>query len=565
MKERIQRLINRYPSLLIGLVAALLFLPGLGNVHLFDWDEINFAEAAREMLVTGDWLQVQINYQPFFQKPPLFLWLQALAMAVFGVGEYAARLPNALCGILTLVLLFRLGRRLHNVRIAWLWVAAYAGSVLPFLYFKSGIIDPWFNLFIFLGLYYFILFYWKKEDKQGTVILTRRPVWYLFWAGLFIGLGILTKGPVAYLLAVLTMGVYWVYQRFRFYVSIPQFLLFTFFASLVTLAWFSLDLLQNGGQFIWEFVVYQWRLFSTPDAGHRGFPGYHVVVLLIGCFPASLFAIRRLFKRPEDVQESDQSRDFQRWMKYLFWVVLILFTIVQSKIVHYSSLAYFPLTYLAARAMDDYWTKGVKVPRWLIGALAGIGGLYALATAALPWLGRNIDLLRPLFAKDPFAQGNLEAEVVWTGWEALPGLWLALLLVFVIRYLRRRHFSWAYRFLAIGMAIFISLVLLFDIRRIEGYSQRAAIEFFASLQGEEAYIVTRGYKSYAHLFYPRTLPLDNPQRFDQQWLFYGAIDRPLYVATKVHKVHELADVPDLQELYRKNGFVFFQRLPVGKE
>lgn len=70
-------------------------------------DKINFAEAAREMIVTGHWLRVHIDYAPFWEKPPLFIWLQAIAMSVFGVNEFAARLPNALIGVATLqILLF---------------------------------------------------------------------------------------------------------------------------------------------------------------------------------------------------------------------------------------------------------------------------------------------------------------------------------------------------------------------------------------------------------------------------------------------------------------------------
>ena len=60
--------------------------PFLGQIHLFDWDEINFAEAAREMLVAGDWFNVQINFEPFWEKPPLFIWIQALFMTIFCVN-----------------------------------------------------------------------------------------------------------------------------------------------------------------------------------------------------------------------------------------------------------------------------------------------------------------------------------------------------------------------------------------------------------------------------------------------------------------------------------------------
>ncbi|MCW3122316.1 MAG: glycosyl transferase family 39, partial [Flavipsychrobacter sp.] len=80
---------------LIVLIGCLLFFPFLGQVHLFDWDEINFAECAREMIVSKDYLRAQIDFMPFWEKPPFFIWMQVLAMKMFGVGEYAARFPNA--------------------------------------------------------------------------------------------------------------------------------------------------------------------------------------------------------------------------------------------------------------------------------------------------------------------------------------------------------------------------------------------------------------------------------------------------------------------------------------
>ena len=61
------------------IVGALLFIPFIGNMPLFDWDEINFAECAREMLLTKEYFSVKINYQPFWEKPPIFIWMQALS------------------------------------------------------------------------------------------------------------------------------------------------------------------------------------------------------------------------------------------------------------------------------------------------------------------------------------------------------------------------------------------------------------------------------------------------------------------------------------------------------
>src|ERR1041385_1407902 len=100
--------------LLIAAVGAFFFLPFLGAVHLFDWDEINFAESAREMLVTKNFSRVQIDYQPFWEKPPLFFWLQAASMSVFSVNEFAARFPNSIIGIITLVTFFLIGKKIYD-------------------------------------------------------------------------------------------------------------------------------------------------------------------------------------------------------------------------------------------------------------------------------------------------------------------------------------------------------------------------------------------------------------------------------------------------------------------
>lgn len=547
-------------SLLFALAGALLFIPFLGGVHLFDWDEINFAEISREMIISGDYLRVSVNFEPFYQKPPFFFWTQALAMNAFGIGEFGARLPNAICGIITLVLLFNIGRKLYDTRFGIIWAGVYLGSVLPFLYFKSGIIDPYFNLFIFLGLYFFILFFWKKEGVSG-IELKHRYGWYLFLSGLFIGLGILTKGPVAYLIAGLTFFVYWVYQRFRFYVNAPQFLFFTLAALLVTGIWLGLETLLHGPDFMYEFNRYQVRLLSTPDAGHRGFAGYHFVVLLVGCFPASIFAIRAFLKQPPE--ENAHQQDFRRWMKFLFWTVLLLFSLVQTKIVHYSSMCYFPLTYLAAVTIYKLINGQIGFHRWMRLGLIAIGGLFVLVVFALPFLGMQIELLKPLFAKDPFAQGNLEADVRWTGFEILPGLFLLLTLVFSFRRFRDgRRIVQGFQVLFGGTAIFVLLTLIFFIARIEGYSQRAAVEFFTEKAHEDCYLAVHGYKSYVHLFYGA--PAGPGQACFQdaacmERLLEGPIDKPVYIATKVHKVDELKKMGNLREVSRKNGFVFFVR------
>ena len=149
------KILDKIPyKLLIILIGGILFIPFLGNAPLFDWDEINFAESAREMLLTGNYLQVQIDFEAFTEKPPFFIWVQALSMHFFGVNEFAARLPNALIGIITMLTLLAIGKRLKDKHFGALWALVYISCFLPQFYFKSALIDPLFNLFIFVGIYF---------------------------------------------------------------------------------------------------------------------------------------------------------------------------------------------------------------------------------------------------------------------------------------------------------------------------------------------------------------------------------------------------------------------------
>ena len=239
---------------IIGL-SALLFIPFLGNVHLFDLDEINFAECSREMILTNDYTRVHMDFVPFYEKPPLFFWMQSTSMKIFGINEFAARFPNAVCGIITLLVVFTCGKRIYSKKFGIYWALAYAGSFFPNMYFKTGIIDPWFNLFTFLSIYYFILYHWKRNgfDKEG---LTKKTWVYAVWSGMFMGLAILMKGPAALMVFLLLLAVYFIYNRFRFYFGLGHAALFFVVTILVTLAWYGYETFRNGPFFVNEFLKY---------------------------------------------------------------------------------------------------------------------------------------------------------------------------------------------------------------------------------------------------------------------------------------------------------------------
>ncbi len=540
-------------TIIIG-VSALFFLPFLGSVHLFDWDEINFAEAAREMIVTGDYLTVQINYERFWEKPPLFIWLQTLSMEIFGVNEFAARLPNAITGIISLSTLFYLGRQLKNKSFGILWTLTYFGSFLPHFYYNTGIIDPVFNFFMFLGVYNLFQYYSHSSNSLK----------YTVWAGLFIGLAVLTKGPVGYLLPVLTWVIFHLLYINKKSLPFKVGTIVTGLALLISLGWYGVDLVRHGPWFIKSFIEYQIRLLTTAGAGHGGPIYYHIVVLLIGCFPASLFCFSYFKQRTVSPYFF---RQFNRWMILLLFVVLGVFTIVQTKIIHYSSLAYYPITFLAAYQIYQYIYQQKKYSIYLLLSIALIGVCFGIIFTLLPLIGKHPEIIKP-YINDPFAKANLEAQVHWSGWESLIGvfyIFVVLLSIGFFYYKTPRRGSYT---LFLGTATTLFFVLVIFIPKIEKYKQGAPIAFYKKMQDKKCYVEVLGFKSYAHLYYRKRPPANAPSNVSRpgnhsfkQWLLKGDIDKEAYFICKNIHADKYRKREALEIINIKNGFVFFKRTP----
>ena len=539
---------------LIAILGVALFFPLLGQVHLFDWDEINFAECAREMIVSKDYLRAQIDFAPFWEKPPLFIWLQLLSMKLFGINEYAARFPNALIGVLTLLSVYYAGKRLVNEKMATWWVLLYAASWLPHFYFKSGIIDPTFNFFIFLGFFQFYLVSQNANRKLHALL-----------AGLFIGLAVLTKGPVAILVAVLAFVVHVIINKGWGGYKFSDLVYIGIAALLPIAAWFGADVLiygwSYGKWFVNEFIGYQIRLFRTEDADHGGPFFYHFIVLLIGCFPASAFLFQYLGKQ----SHAQKAKAFTRWMWIMFWVVLLLFSIVKTKIVHYSSLCYFPLTYLAALQVYKLIHEGAFIKKWVKGILIFITAIWGILLTALPLVGIYKNKIIP-FVDDPFAVGNLQADVSWSYAECLIGLvYLIALIIIIVRL--TKHFKQSIMALVVLQMLFIQIMVVHITPKIEAYSQHAAIQYFQSFVGKDVYVCVLGYRSYAHLFYTQKLPATNPHYHnaknfnypDEDWLLNGQLDKPAYFICKIQNADKYKAMPQLEAIGAKNGFAFFKR------
>jgi len=544
---------RKYIDLLfIALAAGLLFVPFLGGVHLFDWDEINFAESAREMLQAHDFLTVQINYLPFWEKPPLFIWMQVLSMQLFGVNEFAARFPDAVAGVVTLIVLYLIGERLFSRRFGLIWALVYAGSVLPQLYFRSGIIDPWFNLFIFLGIYFMVIYLASDRNRKG--------IWYVFLSAAFIGLAIMTKGPVGLLVFLLALTVWLILNGNWKKIFNGRFLIVYGITLLVVGGfWFILQIADGRASLIMDFIQYQIRLFSQKDAGHGGFLFYHFVVLFFGVFPASIFMLAA-FRKFKDT--TGEQKLFRHWMMISFWVVLILFTIVKTKIVHYSSFCYFPITFFATYVIVKMIKKELQFSTWLRGVLIGVAALEGMLFVGLQLFIRFKDrIIAKGWIHDPFAVGNLQANVHWSGFEFLLGVFLfAGVLISIVAF--RKNIQRMTIGVFMTTLIFTTLSVFVITPKVEGYSQNAAIDFYARHAGENAYVDVWGFKSYAQYFYFRKKPPVAVPRISMQQKLTGEITKPVYVVTKITgKVTFQKRYHAFHLLYEKNGFAFFKREP----
>jgi len=538
-----------YP-LIIVISAIFFFIPFLGSVHLFDWDEINFAESAREMIVTGNFSRVQIDFHPFWEKPPLFFWIQALSMKLFGINEFAARFPNAVIGILTLLTLYFIGKKLYDEKFGLIWALAYLGSFLPHIYFKSGIIDPFFNFFIFLS----VIFLAKSIRDNGE----NKGLKYAFLAGISIGLATLTKGPVGLLIAGISVLVYWATMKFQRISSWKNILLFSISCLIITSLWFVPEMINNGFWFIREFLKYQADLFLKPVAGHSGPIYYHFLVVLLGCFPISVLALPVFFRK--DAGSGDKGKYFLRWMLILFWVVMILFSVVKTKIVHYSSLAYFPLSYFAAYYVYELVNGRNTFKKYVVWILLVTGTIFSIILIGLPLIGRYKDLITP-YIKDEFAVACLNSPVKWNGYEFLIGVVYLVLIIVIIFMIKHRQFFRGIIILFYATAFCIFFYLITVVPKIEGYSQAPAINFYKSISGQDVYVTTVGFYSYAPYFYFRKMPGGNIESSNKEWLLNGEIDKPVYIVAKSTSKVLFDKHPDCRFIKQEGGFLFYYRTP----
>jgi 4-amino-4-deoxy-L-arabinose transferase-like glycosyltransferase len=333
----------------------LFFLP-LGSHALWDSDEGRYAEIAREMLFFKDWISPHLNHVLYFEKPPLMYWLTAMSLAVFGQNEFAARFWCAMFGWLTVWLTLRAGRAWRSERTGVLAATILASSLLFFGLTQYLILDM--TLTFWTTLMLLAASHLLKERRPDRLA----PHAILF--GIAAAGGTLTKGPVAIVLPVLTLGVtawFTGHSRTLWKMDWKKPLLI---GAAIAAPWFIAVSLQHPF-FLPFFFIHEHLSRFLTDVHHRTAPLYFFVPVLLGGFlPWSLFAPAALVKWFRDFRaRAPKDPAGALWLTWSV-VVFLFFSLSHSKLVAYLLPIFPALALLTAAAFDEALDQKT-MPGWI--------------------------------------------------------------------------------------------------------------------------------------------------------------------------------------------------------
>jgi hypothetical protein len=396
------------PALALAAAVLLGLFYGLGAFPLFDVDEGAFSEATREMIERGDWVSTWLNGQPRYDKPILIYWLQAASVLLFGANEFAFRLPSALAASAWIGATFVFTRHiadLGSARAAAFIAATTAGVIVIG---RGAIADALLNLFLALAMFDIIRYAQAKEP--GAALCRRVFLW--------IGLGLLTKGPVALLVpAAASFLAYALQGRLAGWWRAVRDPAGWLILLAVAAPWYLLEYSRRGDAFLAGFFLrHNVERFMSPLQGHSGSVLYYLPAVLVLLLPYTGLFLRILPLRLPDLRRLRGQRvDTFLWCWFLF--VLVFFSLAGTKLPHYLLYGVTPLFILMARrrhALRSGWLVFVP-PLLLLGTVA-----------ALPHL---LPRLAPGFRNVYVREALGRTEVFGPGWQAAALVLLAAALV----------------------------------------------------------------------------------------------------------------------------------------
>lgn len=339
-------------------LALILALCLQGTRGLFDEDETRYAECAREMLITGQFLVPQRDFRPHITKPPLTYWAIAASMKVFGVNEWAARLPNALAFALTTFLLTLLSTKLWDEDTGRLAGLIYMTSLLPFAASNIITTDTLLVMWETAAIWAFINCYRATNRNQARV--------WSYLMGLFWGMAFLTKGP-AMLPVCGALLIFWWFHRkaFKLFPFGPVMLgIFVLTGAF----WYLLMILDDFSKlkfFITEQVT--GRLIGNVHHRNSGLLAslyIYLPVILLGTLPW----LPILLKHTKfSIITRDSLKDEGLFLAYVWFLLpLAVFSLASSKLPLYILPIFPAFSLLTARNLTKVDILQDRLIKWLL-------------------------------------------------------------------------------------------------------------------------------------------------------------------------------------------------------
>lgn len=262
-----------------GLVAAIATLPGLGTGTLWDNSETAYGEVAREILLTHDWAVMHLNLTPWFVQPPLYFWIAAAFAKVFGVGAFALRLPSALATVAMGAAIGYATTTLAGSRVGMYGAIVLSSSLMQVIIGRMAIMDALLDLAVAVGI--FALF---RAFTGG------RPIASVFGASIAIALGILAKGPVAFVAVVLVIVPWLVWERYAgarlTYPPVWSWLAALALLLAIDTPWFALLVARAGPHALGRLIGhYTFGRYVGTIENQSGPIWYYIPVVILGFFP----------------------------------------------------------------------------------------------------------------------------------------------------------------------------------------------------------------------------------------------------------------------------------------
>ena len=375
----------------LAVIVAAAFFLDLGRPHLWEPDEGRYAETVREMLLTGNWITPTLNFAPYYDKPPGFFWLVAVAFRALGTSEWAARLPASIAAGLTIAATVAFGwRRIGPM--AALGAGAVLATAIGFVALGRSVrMDTVLTLTV-SGTLFYAYALWDAPDAGHEAGAKRPATWPLY---VLSALGLLLKGPVALALPVLVLAALTVatgeYHRLlRFRPGLGALL-----AVALASTWY-VSAAISAPDYLWVFL---WRqnlgrfLGAGRGTGHVEPLWFFFWVLPVMFLPWTLFFPGALRRSIERLHGGDRVTLF---LLAWFAVVFSFFTLSKAKLAPYILPAFPPLALLVAahvaealEAPEPVHMSAFKIPGlvWVLGMLVGTVGVVVGVAVRYPSYG----------------------------------------------------------------------------------------------------------------------------------------------------------------------------------